>query len=309
MSTKTFIAQIFKWLAQVNADHELPPNAVKVAVRLAPDFNEEHGGMAWSGLQTMANDIGLAKGTVTNMVRRLQANGHLRVEFGQQGKGHSNHYWMVLQGQQGDLFEDPKRSTQDDLLDDTKRSTKDDLLDPAKRSNSDPSKGQIQGVKRSNSAPKRSTALELTHLDSSKTHRGSKTPRPDCSAGKSEDAPEGKKQGDPFAEFWAAYPKRVAKEAARRAFAAALKRGVSPEVLTQGARRYAAERASEDPYYTKHPSTWLRGGCWEDGSDHDGSPVIDQDGNDVEPAPARRSHGSKSVAEIAQEIIDEGIFK
>jgi hypothetical protein len=28
--------------------------------------------------------------------------------------------------------------------------------------------------------------------------------------------------------------------------------------------RYAAERAGQPPKYTKHPATWLKGGCWAD---------------------------------------------
>ena len=46
-----------------------------------------------------------------------------------------------------------------------------------------------------------------------------------------------------------------------------------------GAQRYAAERKDQDPKYTKHPATWLNGGCWED--EAPGAPVIDEHGNVV----------------------------
>ncbi|WP_274611509.1 helix-turn-helix domain-containing protein [Rhodoplanes elegans] len=70
-----------------------------------------------------------------------------------------------------------------------------------------------------------------------------------------------------FAEFWDAYPRRKAKGAAERAFAAALKAGADPAAVIAGARRYAAERAGQDPKFTKHPTTWLNAEAWLDEPD------------------------------------------
>ena len=115
-------------------------------------------------------------------------------------------------------------------------------------------------------------------------------------------APRKKKSGlvtgavaDAFAQFWAAYPRHVAKEAARKAFDAAVKSGVAPEVLIEGAKRYAGERAGQDPKFTKHPATWLRGGCWEDEPPpraDGGPPTIDgRTGEVIAPRPRRdRDH-------------------
>jgi hypothetical protein len=75
-----------------------------------------------------------------------------------------------------------------------------------------------------------------------------------------------------FEEFWRCYPRKVAKEAARRAFAAA---DVDPELLIAGAKRYAIERSGEDPKYTKHPATWLNKGCWEDEASSPNGVVLD----------------------------------
>lgn len=69
-----------------------------------------------------------------------------------------------------------------------------------------------------------------------------------------------------FDDFWAVYPRRKAKEAARRAWAKAVKR-VDPAVIVEGARRYAVECQGRDPKYVRHPATWLNGGCWEDEPD------------------------------------------
>ena len=46
---------------------------------------------------------------------------------------------------------------------------------------------------------------------------------------------------DAFARFWAVYPRRAAKGAARKALAKAIKAGADPEAIIEGARRYGAE--------------------------------------------------------------------
>ncbi len=66
-----------------------------------------------------------------------------------------------------------------------------------------------------------------------------------------------------FEMFWRQYPRKVAKGAARRAHDKALKMTDANTILA-GAMRYAAERAEENPRYTKHPGTWLIGECWND---------------------------------------------
>jgi hypothetical protein len=66
-----------------------------------------------------------------------------------------------------------------------------------------------------------------------------------------------------FEAFWLQYPRRVSKGAARKAYDKARKSATAEE-LELGALRYAAVRTSEDPTYTKHPSTWLNNKCWLD---------------------------------------------
>jgi hypothetical protein len=68
---------------------------------------------------------------------------------------------------------------------------------------------------------------------------------------------------DDFDQFWSVYPRRVAKEAARRMYAKALKLTTSAEIL-HAAKRYAEERQGQDKQFTKHPATWLNAGCWGD---------------------------------------------
>jgi hypothetical protein len=108
-----------------------------------------------------------------------------------------------------------------------------------------------------------------------------------------------------FEEFWRVYPKRIAKETARKAFNAAIKRGATADVLIAGARRYAGERAGQESRYTKHPATWLNGGCWHDepAARADGPPIIDGvTGEPVAAAPSRRRNEPKTWAELVEEV-------
>lgn len=73
-----------------------------------------------------------------------------------------------------------------------------------------------------------------------------------------------KPEPDDFDEWYGAYPKHVGRDAAAKAYAAARKRGATRGELFAGAQRYAAERSSQNPEFTKQPATWLNAGCWKD---------------------------------------------
>lgn len=69
---------------------------------------------------------------------------------------------------------------------------------------------------------------------------------------------------DDFENFWRTYPRRIEKKSAFKAWRTALKSGATADEITAGAARYAKYRAGEPERFTKHPSTWLNQGCWED---------------------------------------------
>jgi DNA-binding transcriptional ArsR family regulator len=70
-----------------------------------------------------------------------------------------------------------------------------------------------------------------------------------------------------FGAFWLTYPKRKAKEEARKAWVAAIERGADPQHIVAAAKDYAHERAGQDAKYTKFPATWLNKGCYDDEPD------------------------------------------
>jgi hypothetical protein len=66
-----------------------------------------------------------------------------------------------------------------------------------------------------------------------------------------------------FDEFYAACPRKVGKDAARKAYAKALTK-TDHATLMAGIRRYAEERRGKDAQYTAHPASWLNAGRWAD---------------------------------------------
>ena len=68
---------------------------------------------------------------------------------------------------------------------------------------------------------------------------------------------------DLFDKFWAAYPRKAGKVAARKAFAAAA-RSVGGQVIVDGARRFAGDPNLPEKQFIPHPATWLSRGSWDD---------------------------------------------
>ncbi len=73
-----------------------------------------------------------------------------------------------------------------------------------------------------------------------------------------------------FEAFWSAYPRRIAKSPALKAWTSAVKRVDDPQTLTVAAAEFAgcgkvvAALANGEERYIPHPSTWLNQGRWED---------------------------------------------
>jgi len=66
-----------------------------------------------------------------------------------------------------------------------------------------------------------------------------------------------------FDEFWQVYPRKVGKEAARKAFAKTV-RDEAP-VIVEGATRFANDPyLPQDKNFIPHPATWLNAGRWLD---------------------------------------------
>lgn len=65
-----------------------------------------------------------------------------------------------------------------------------------------------------------------------------------------------------FDRFWSAYPRKVAKAAAKKAWEKAIRVAKAEEIIA-GAERYAND-PNRHPAYTAHPATWLNAHRWAD---------------------------------------------
>lgn len=66
-----------------------------------------------------------------------------------------------------------------------------------------------------------------------------------------------------FDTFWSAYPRKVAKGAARKAFNKVIKT-VPLDVLVDAVLKQKKSEQWKDPKFIPHPATWLNGERWED---------------------------------------------
>jgi uncharacterized protein YdaU (DUF1376 family) len=66
-----------------------------------------------------------------------------------------------------------------------------------------------------------------------------------------------------FAEFWDRYPRKVGKDAARKAFAKAMK-AARPDDVMFGLSQQIPSLQSKDPQFIPHAASWLNQGRWTD---------------------------------------------
>lgn len=67
-----------------------------------------------------------------------------------------------------------------------------------------------------------------------------------------------------FDEFWSLVPRKVGKDKARSAYAAAVKRAGDEQTVIDGMRRFATDPNLPEKQFIPHPTTWLTRGGWDD---------------------------------------------
>jgi hypothetical protein len=67
-----------------------------------------------------------------------------------------------------------------------------------------------------------------------------------------------------FGAWYSAYPLHKARGDAEKAWVRAVRERADPHALIEAAKRYAKQRAGQEPKFTKHPATWLNQKCWLD---------------------------------------------
>lgn len=103
-----------------------------------------------------------------------------------------------------------------------------------------------------------------------------------------------------FNEFYAIYPRHVARQNAEKAFNKSRQQGVTHETIIAGATRYREECRGKEQRFIAHAASWLNAGRWDDAAGANRDIEIGANGN------ARSGQQrSKGFTAIAQEIIRE----
>jgi hypothetical protein len=257
--------KLFVWLAQVKADPELSPSAFKVAYEIGQHFNSRHGGAAWPSSLTIATNIGVGKATVIRVVEQLRERGHLRVDPGQAGRGHSNQYFMVVRK---GAAAHPKPAAKTCIgagpHDVNKRSTSEPFAEPIKGPFSTPKGPPVDlnylepPMGPPSAVPiegRESGSLALTAIPAT-------APAPVGGA-----VEEGKEAADRlvvdrFAELLAVWQRPWGEDepAAQRAFVIAC-REAEPDEIIAAARAWVS--AADDPRFLKPLAAWLTKSLWQ----------------------------------------------
>jgi biotin operon repressor len=242
----------FAWLDSVAADHrKVGALAARVGYWISHHVSRKEG-CAWPSQPLLGRLVGVTERAVRNAIKELEEAGHIRVAAPNK-KGGSNRYFLIQQPRnESSAVEQP-------------------TPEPQFRA-STPNPGTKLPQPRNESSATPGTAVPTNQLNepTEETTDGYIS-QPTLFADEkklAKEAPRRQESIDPaFEQFWAQYPLRKAKESARASYIKAVKSGVLPDDILAGAMRYAAERQSQDPRFTKHASTWLRGGCWADEPD------------------------------------------
>jgi hypothetical protein len=139
---------------------------------------------------------------------------------------------------------------------------------------------------------------------------GDNTPHTDASReGDSREAQifaETAKPADPFARFWAAYPRKVGRPVAERAFAKAIRRAGGPDppaAILAGLHRQLSGWARREAELIPHPTTWLNRDGWNDDPDSPRPIHARHPANDLDPgAPRRTSAGAHRQTRLGRSV-------
>jgi len=295
----SFTAQKLDWIERVVRDQAVSPLACRVATLIGLHYLNRTSGDAWPSQGALAADLGVSRRSIQYALDDLIAAGHLAMVG---SRGRVNHYRPVFETEP--MQDDVPTCDTDDAPIAAKAepvpaqpiahlpplpaqpiahlpAQNHSHMNPLKR-NPLKEKNPLKHIYPPNS-----------HLSEGRTANGSSqagnkvpvaqnkpqaaipvaaTPNPPSSAAptspkKQERRPMNISVEDysSFEIWWEVYPKRVAKFAAATAYGNVLKLGLATtDVLLAGAKRYTAERAGQEAKFTKHPATWLNGGCWMD---------------------------------------------
>ena len=216
----------FAWIERILIDQEITHLAFRVAVLISKYLNLTSGD-AWPSQPRLAADLGVTTRGIQKALDALVAAGYLAVEVSK-GRSLTNRYRPIFE---------PENTNGGSSINEQK----------------DEQGFAITPSKTRTETPENTNGGSIKH-------------EPPFVQNSSKGTPSKKEYiSADFESWWRAYPRKVAKAKAQNLYTGVIrsKKATVPQLLSS-AMRYAAERDGEDPTFTKHPTTWLLGGCWTD---------------------------------------------
>ncbi len=247
----------------------LDPKLPKLAFRIVGLFVGRHmkadrGGDAWPAVKTLCGELGVSsERAVREALYALLERGHLVAE---RKAGETTRYRIA--DRYFDGAPQPARSAPPQAQDEPGLGDTQAKYEPPPQAKGEPTiSGNITpGIKLREMNSGKGLSLRFAEeRDRPPTIEEKKPARRNV---KSRSSPARKQALDGWESFWAAFPRKVGKAAAQRAYGKALE-SAGPAELLAGAERYAAERAQEPDAakrdkFTAHAATWLNAGRWTD---------------------------------------------
>lgn len=256
MTGDTFTRNKMLWIEQLTLDQGLNAPSVRIGLAIAYHLSRKEG-CSRPSIPTMAREIGVSENTVRTGIRALVDRGHIAVE-NRGGRHLANVYRIVVtgvdNGTSSTAGNEPKPSKKLKGIDREKGFK--NLKGIAEK----PFNSEGETLQNSDEKPFR--ILNPNPLIEPIVEPSGDISPPTPSLAKLSKA-KGAKSDAAFEAFWRAYPRKVSKGQARRAWAKAVDL-VSPDAIVAGAERYARERQHEESRFTKHPATWLHAEGWAD---------------------------------------------
>ena len=257
------------WMQQVAQDPQVSGMAVRVAAMIMESLNRGSG-YAYQSQQTMAWLLSATERGVQKGVAELVARNHVLIDRKITAGGKwLNHYKPILRP--GDLKKANNRSgpkTNDSSSADTnnrsgvtrgghEQTGAEDTNKPVGRTRTTVRTNPLKEPIEKEPSDYIAQTHDLFELEK-ETHDDAKLKRArKPSSAEIDEAFENR--------FWPHYPRKKAKEAARKAYGAIIKSGkASIADIELGAMRFAQERVGQDPKFTPYPATWLNDGGWAD---------------------------------------------
>lgn len=223
-----------------------------VLLALADSANDE--GVCWPKVDTLARKAGCSRTAAEDALRTLAADGIISKSRAGRGRYQSTVFTIDSHRLQAPEFRAPAPQTPEIQHSDPRDSgtqtpeirVQEPLVEPEEETKEEISLVSLAGI----------SLASLADAD---------PPQQLFDLPASLKPPKATPDDQGFAQWYDAYPRRVGRGQAEKAYRRALKlQGVTRELLLEAATQYAAERQGKEKEFTPYPATWLNGQRWAD---------------------------------------------